>query len=368
MKKITHYKIEEKLGSGGMGVVFKAFDTVLERNVALKLMHKHLLDDPKNAKRFLREARAAAKLTHPNIVSIYEIGDCDEGKFIVMEYVHGVPLTNIIDDSKSLKIERALKLTIQICSGVSKAHELGIMHRDIKTDNILITPDDTIKILDFGIAKMGNDMKLTSANEILGTVDYMPPEQMLGEKTDFSSDIYSVGVVCYELLTSKLPFNGESAVEIVYKKLNEEPIPPSFYDKNIENEVDKIVLKAISHQKDVRFETAQAFSQSLEDLLNLKQIELPEEKPGISLDDAGEEQLTKDLNSLRTIFVGRSREFQKLIKVFHSAKQKKGQTVIINGEAGIGKTRLANQLKGYASHHNSIVLYGACLYQEGMDA
>ncbi len=199
MKQVKHYKIVQSLGKGGMGEVFKAFDSVLERDVAIKVMHKHLLEDVRNDARFMSEARVAAKLVHPNIVTIHEVDEADFGRYIVMEFVQGTSLTDLIRNKGTLKPESVIKFAGQMLSGLQLAHSMGILHRDIKSDNILITSDDQVKILDFGIAKIMANEGLTVAGDILGTVEYMAPEQLLGEGADNRSDLYAVGVVLYQI-------------------------------------------------------------------------------------------------------------------------------------------------------------------------
>jgi serine/threonine protein kinase/tetratricopeptide (TPR) repeat protein len=374
MEQIGHYKIVEKLGSGGMGAVFKAFDSVLEREVAIKVMHRHLLEDEKNDERFMREARAAARLVHPHVVTIHEVGKAECGRYIVMEYIQGLPLTKILDAEGALKPERAIKLIIQILDALRSAHAMGILHRDIKPDNLLVTVNDNVKILDFGIAKISTNQGLTFAGDILGTVEYMAPEQMLGELVDHRCDLYAAGVVLYQILTGRLPFVGESAVSIVFKKLNEEPAPPSYYNRDVRESLDQVVLKAIHGNGDERWSTAEAFSQALEALLKAGEIAPMAPQTGVlplspDLEVKAEEGVEFDKpNKLRAVFVGREKEFKKLANLLNQATRGSGQTVIIMGEAGVGKSSLATRLRNYAEHNQVWVLSGACLYQEGMDA
>ncbi|MFQ5754421.1 MAG: serine/threonine protein kinase, partial [bacterium] len=267
MKKIKHYKIVELLGSGGMGKVYKAFDLMLERDVAIKVLHRHLWNDKKTDDRFLQEARAIARLVHPNIVTIHEVGMAGCGRYIVMEFVQGIPLGQLLMAKGALEPEYSIKLAKQVLSGLFSAHKLGILHRDIKLDNILIADNDIVKILDFGIAKMTAKKGLTAAGDILGTVEYMAPEQMLGEIVDHRCDIYAAGVVLYQMLTKRLPFQGKDAVAILYKIMNEDPAPPSYYNNQVGQELDQIVLKAISKTREERWETAEAFSIALESVL-----------------------------------------------------------------------------------------------------
>lgn len=373
MKRIKHYKIEKLLGSGGMGEVYKAFDSMLERDVAIKIMHRHLLDDEIVDRRFLREARAVAKLVHPNIVTIYEVGKIKSGRYIVMEYVDGAPLTSYLKPDKTLQVESAVRLIIQLLNGLFCAHGMGIMHRDIKPENILVTKNNTAKILDFGIAKIASKEGLTAAGDILGTVEYMAPEQMLGEAIDHRCDIYSAGVVLYQTLTKRLSFTGETPVAILYKILNEDPVPPSYYNSEVSQELDRIVLTAINKAKEERWKTAEEFSKALESILRRESVALHVESGEDSYefsnlaDDLEAVDNNQNAVSLRSVFIGRDKEFKRLVNLFSRATRGEGQTALLIGEAGVGKSTLANRLRNYAEENKALVLYGACLYQEGMD-
>jgi len=372
MTKIKHYNIIEKLASGGMGEVYKAFDTVLEREVAIKVMHRHLLDNEIYAKRFMREARIAAKLVHPNVVTIYEVGTAKVGPYIVMELVNGTPLSNLLKSNGAYKPEQAINITTQILSGVECAYGFEILHRDLKPDNILIAADEQPKILDFGIAKISAKEGLTVAGDLLGTVEYMAPEQLLGEVLDHRCDIYAVGVLFYQMLTNALPFTSESAAAILYKQLNEDALPPSYYNGKISKRLDDAVLKALSKDRAERWKSALDFSEELQAVLKTE-VSAPTAEASLTegLEEIAEESETEirtnDLK-LNSLFIGRKEELKKLINLFNKSLRGQGQTVIMQGEAGVGKSTLAERLRDYAELNKAWVLYGACLYQEGMDA
>ncbi len=370
IEQIKHYKILETLGTGGMGVVYRGFDTILERDVAIKLMHSHLVSDEVHAQRLIREAQAVAKITHPNIVTIYEIGNDDAGQYIAMEYVNGKSISKLLESEEKIETERIIKIILQILNGLSCAHEKQIYHRDIKPENIFVTDNDLVKILDFGIAKMSSKQGLTTVGDILGTIEYMSPEQMLGEEFDHRCDIYATGILLYQLLTKKLPFNADTPVAILFKKLNEEPLPPSQFNSKIATELDEIVLKAIQRDKNERWKSAEAFYKALERYLqnlnatptavNPMPAEVQEE---VELDS---DDLKNDI--FHPVFVGRETEYNHLKKLFGMALKGNGKTAIISGEAGVGKSTLAATIQKHALSNGAFVLYGACLYQDGMDA
>jgi serine/threonine protein kinase len=252
-RTVSHYKILSKLGEGGMGVVYKAHDTKLDRDVALKFLPHYLTSDPTEKERFYHEARAAAALTHQNIAVIHEIGEHENQLFIAMEYVEGKTLKQLVE-SETLSVKKVLDIAIQVCEGLAAAHEKGIVHRDIKSDNIIVTAKGQAKIMDFGLAKVKGATKLTKAGSTLGTAAYMSPEQARGEEVDQRSDIFSFGVVLYELFTSKLPFRGEHEAALMYAIFNEEPQPIARFNEKVTPELQHIVSKALAKDTDERYQ------------------------------------------------------------------------------------------------------------------
>lgn len=253
-QKILHYQILEKLGEGGMGVVYKAQDTRLDRLVALKFLPSGYSSDEQEKKRFIQEARAASSLDHPNICTIYEIGEEDGKLFIVMGYYDGETLRNRLSRS-AYDPKEALKLSRGIAEGLACAHAQGIIHRDIKPANIIVTKDNTPKILDFGLAKLSGQTQMTKAGSTLGTAAYMSPEQAHGEKTGHHTDIWSFGVVLYEMLTGEIPFRAEHEAAMMYRIMNEEAPPPSGLDKRIPRVIDQLVLKMLEKEPARRYQT-----------------------------------------------------------------------------------------------------------------
>jgi serine/threonine-protein kinase len=259
---ILHYKILEKLGEGGMGVVYLAEDTRLQRQVAIKFLPQSIALDNEARKRFKIEAQAAAALNHPNITQIYTIEETDEQLFIVMEYIEGKELKEIISNPPSsplskggqeggcISIESTLSMATQIAEGLQAAHEKGIIHRDIKSSNIMITDDGKVKIMDFGLAKVGQGMQLTKEQSTLGTVAYMSPEQARGDEVDKRTDIWSFGVVLYEMLTGQPPFKGDYEQAVIYSILNEEPVFPDEVADNLE----PILRKSLAKDQHKRYQ------------------------------------------------------------------------------------------------------------------
>ena len=272
---ISHYRILEKLGEGGMGVVYKAHDTKLDRDVALKFLPHYLTSDPTEKERFYHEARAAAALTHQNIAVVHEIGEHENQLFIAMEYVEGKTLKQLVE-SETLSVKRVLDIAIQVCEGLTAAHEKGVVHRDIKSDNIILTAKGQAKIMDFGLAKVKGATKLTKTGSTLGTAAYMSPEQALGEEVDQRSDIFSFGVVLYELLGSRLPFRGEHEAALMYSIVNEEPQPIARFNEKATPELEHIVMKALAKDKEERYQHA-------DDLL----ADLRHERKGLEYSRAG---------------------------------------------------------------------------------
>jgi serine/threonine protein kinase/Tfp pilus assembly protein PilF len=252
-KIISHYKITEELGRGGMGVVYKAHDTRLDRDVALKFLPHYLKSDQTEKERFYHEARAAAALTHQNIAVIYEVAEHDGQIFIAMEFVEGKTLKQLLQ-SKTPPVGQVLDIGIQVCDGLAAAHEKGIVHRDIKSENIMLTPKGQVKIMDFGLAKVKGATKLTKTGSTLGTAAYMSPEQVRGEEVDRRSDIFSFGVVLYELLTGKLPFRGDHPAALAYSIANEAPQPITRLNEKVISEIEHILAKALEKNKEDRYQ------------------------------------------------------------------------------------------------------------------
>ncbi len=246
------YEILEELGRGAMGIVYKARDTILQRVVALKVMPKFNVDNPRISEKFLEEARTAAKLNHPNIVTVYEAGDEEGDLFIAMEYIEGSNIKQLLLQKKPIPLQGVLFISAQICKGLGYAHENKVIHRDIKPTNIMWTPKKIVKILDFGLAKVIQEMAST-VTIVGGTPHYMSPEQTLGEMVDYRTDIYSLGVTIFEMATGKLPF---SRGDIGYHHIHTPPPDPREFNKNIPDALAEIILKCMAKKPDERYQSA----------------------------------------------------------------------------------------------------------------
>jgi len=262
---ISHYKILEKLGEGGMGVVYKAEDTKLKREVAIKFLPHHISSNEEERQRFEIEAQAAASLNHPNISTIYSIEEVDDDVFIVMEYIEGQEVKDKIK-ADPISTDEAINIAVQIAEGLEAAHKKGIVHRDIKSQNIMIKNDGKVKIMDFGLAKIKGGVQLTKIGTTVGTVDYMSPEQARGEEVDQRTDIWSFGVVLYEMLTGKVPFKGDYDQAIIYSILNEDHPSLLTVQDDIPIELETIVNKVLDKKPEERY---QKMSEVIMDLQNL---------------------------------------------------------------------------------------------------
>ena len=250
---ISHYKITQKLGEGGMGVVYKAEDTKLRRTVALKFLRSDLLEDPEHRERFLREAQAAAALDHPNICTVYEIDEADEQTFISMAFLEGQTVKQKLRE-RPLKLEEAIDTAIQTAQGLQAAHEKDIVHRDIKSANLMVTAQGHVRIMDFGLARLADRSQLTKTDTRLGTPAYMSPEQVQGKSADRRSDIWSLGVVLYQMVSGRLPFPGEAEAAVTYGILNERPEPVTALRSDVPIDLDRVLDKAMAKDPEERYQ------------------------------------------------------------------------------------------------------------------
>lgn len=250
------YRIVRIIGVGGMAVVFEAVDTVMKRTVAVKMLKEEIAGDAQAVKRFINESRAVSMLSHPNIVSIYDVSVRDDLKYIVMERVDGITLKNYMNSRGPLPPKEIMNYTAQILRALDHAHSKGIIHRDIKPQNIMLLKNGKIKVTDFGIAKLPNAETVTMTDKAIGTVYYISPEQASGKKIDPRSDIYSLGVVMYEMATGKLPFVADSPVSVALMQVNNQPRPPREILPSVPPGVEAMILTAMEKDPDKRFQSA----------------------------------------------------------------------------------------------------------------
>src|SRR5262245_14928820 len=265
-EKIDKYQVLSVLGKGAMGIVYHAYDPVVKRDVAIKFLSALDVEETELISRFEREARLAGGLRHPNIVTIHDLGHFEGRPYIVMEYIVGRDLEHIIRERVSLSPDQKLEIVLQVCKGLDAAHQKGIIHRDIKPANIRLQEDNTVKIMDFGIARVGTST-LTRSGYIIGTLQYMSPEQISGEQLDPRTDLFSTGVIAYELFTYINPFASGGAVEIMYKLLNLRPKPVENLPDEYGTELNQIIMRALEKNRVMRYPTAKAMVTDLEEFL-----------------------------------------------------------------------------------------------------
>src|SRR6202142_2501464 len=252
----NRYEIQREIAQGGMAEVFLARDQLLDRPVALKALPPEYARDPTFVERFRREAQAAANLNHPNIVAIYDWGQESGTYFIVMEYVEGRSLRDLIRNDGPLDPGQAADITAEIASALAFAHRSGVVHRDVKPGNVLLTQSGTVKVTDFGIARAGASDGLTQTGSVMGTATYFSPEQAQGLAVDGRSDVYSVGVVLYELVCGVPPFAADSPVSVAYKHVREEPVPPSHRNPDVPPALEQIIMTALAKDPEHRYQSA----------------------------------------------------------------------------------------------------------------
>lgn len=271
---LNRYELLEKIGEGGMGIVYKAKCTLLNRFVAIKILKTELSDYEDFVDRFKREANSIASLSHPNIVNIHDVGSEDNINFIVMEYINGETLKQVIKRNSRLNSLETLEMALQIAKGLEYAHKNNIIHRDIKPDNILITDDNTVKLTDFGIAKVADSVTITNSNKIIGSVHYFSPEQAKGRFVDCRTDIYALGIVMYEMITGQVPFKAELLISVAMMHIQETVIPPKEIITDIPNNINTVILKALEKEPINRFQTASELINVLNAIKNDLNVEV----------------------------------------------------------------------------------------------
>lgn len=369
ISQLGRYEVIGELGQGAMGVVYKARDPLIDRVVAIKTINLGLALDEKDEYegRFYQEAKAAGRLNHPNIVTIYDVGKSGDVAYIAMEFLEGRELRDIMNERGVLPVEQVLDVTAQVALGLAYAHEHGIVHRDVKPSNIMLVRDGHVKITDFGIARMASAAVRTQTGMVLGSPKYMSPEQVMGKDIDQRSDIFSLGVMLYELLTGQAPFDGENVNAIMYQTLNVLPAPPNTLNPAVPEMVNFIVAKALAKGIEDRYQSAEDFAVDLRNCRDSssrssQRIEVLKPLPGAgkkisdSVDIAGRVgTLEADLNSASTVrlsplfdstaatmrlaaLTATSEDVDELSKTFHMARP--NAEAIRNGVPTIKATRI----------------------------
>ena len=258
------YEIHELIGVGGMALVYRAYDQIDDRTVAIKILKDEFLGNEDFIRRFKNESKAIAVLSHPNIVKVYDVSFGDQIQYIVMEYIDGITLREYLDQQKEIKWKEAIHFTVQILRALQHAHEKGIIHRDIKPQNIMLLQDGTIKVTDFGIARFSRNETRTMTDKAIGSVHYIAPEQARGDLTDEKADIYSVGVMLYEMITGQLPFEADNAVSVAIMQLQADPRPPKDINPAIPDGLEEITLKAMQKDPSQRYQSAAEMLRDIE--------------------------------------------------------------------------------------------------------
>ncbi len=359
------YVILEELGRGGMGRVYKVLDKEINEDVALKLLSPEIASDEMTIERFRNEIKFARKVTHKNVCRMHDLNKAEDTYFITMEYVAGEDLKSLIKRIGQFSEGKAIALAKQVCEGLAEAHRLGVVHRDLKPQNIMIDKQGNAHIMDFGIARSLEVKGLTEAGMLIGTPDYMSPEQAEGEEVDHRSDIYSLGVVLYEMVTGKVPFEGKTAVSIAMKHKSEIPIAPKELSSQISEEINAVILRCMEKDRENRFQTIEellaelkAVEEGLSTVISLPQPHVP----AFLVEGAVEVEVRKP------VFVARTKELERLNNLLEKAITGRGQVIFITGEAGSGKTALIQEFARQAqeAHPELVVASGKCNAQTGI--
>jgi len=352
-KTFSHYKIVKDLGRGGMAEVYEVIDLNTQEHIALKVLFPNLSSDEIVRKRFLREAKAGMELDHPGIVKVYEVGEEKKQSFIAMELVEGKTLDEVIRE-EPLDVERIINIGIKVADALAAAHKKMIIHRDIKPSNIMVS-NGKIKVMDFGLVRIMDASTLTEKYEIVGTLFYMSPQQAIGTQIDERSDIFSLGVVLYQLLTGTLPFEGDNPGAIIHSILHSDPLRMEELREGISVEVEQVVFKAIQKKPQERYQSAVEFKSDLE---RVREILKGKAHTLIATEEVFEERT----RGVYSVLVGRERELEILEDHLERMLKGEGSTILVRGEVGIGKSRLVWELGRKAKREKARYFLGRCVF------
>ena len=359
------YQAIEELGGGGMGKVYKVLDKEIQEEVALKLLNPEIASDEKTIERFRNELKYARRITHRNVCRMHDINRENDTYFITMEYVPGEDLKTIIKRTGQLPEDEAVPIVAQVCEGLMEAHRLGVVHRDLKPQNIMIDGDGNVRIMDFGIARSLAAKGVTEAGMIIGTLDYMSPEQVEGMEADARSDIYALGATLYEMMTGRVPFEGSTALIIAMKHKAEIPLSPKEINPQLSEELTAIILKCLEKDREKRYQTAEELLAELRCLEEGLPTAAGAMKPKIPafLSEGAEEAGLK-----RPVFVACQQELEKLGRSLEEALSNKGRVIFVTGEAGSGKTALVQEFaqRVQEKYPDLIVASGKCNAHAGI--
>ena len=359
------YEVIEELGRGGMGKVYKVLDKEIQEEVALKLLNPEIASDEKTIERFRNELKYARRITHRNVCRMHDINRENDTYFITMEYVPGEDLKTVIRRTGSLPEGEAVPIAAQVCEGLTEAHRLGVVHRDLKPQNIMIDRDGNVRIMDFGIARSLVAKGVTEAGMIIGTPDYMSPEQVEGMEADARSDIYALGAALYEMVTGRVPFEGDTALIIAMKHKAEIPLSPKEINPQLSEELTTVILKCLEKDKEKRYQTTEellAELKCLEEGLPTAAGALKPKIPAFLIEGAEEVRLK------RPVFVACGQELEKLGRSLEAALSNKGRVIFVTGEAGSGKTALVQEFaqRVQEAYPELIVASGKCNAHAGI--